>query len=298
MKQKLGFTLIELLIVIAIIAILAAILFPVFASAREKARQATCASNLKQLGLAYTQYEQDYDEGLPFGLSAAYTGGMGWAHEIYPYVKSLAAFTCPDDTTTQSYQDNRTYVFGQSLLVSYGMNYNLNWNGPLSGNTSGFGQMTTYLSKMNSPSVTILLFEISGCPMDPRRVTLTAPASDNCNDGACDFSPSGDGYYLTAESTSAPYPSGSPAIVAKYRFGTTFPTLTADGPAYHSGQSLSNFLMADGHVKPIPPAQIGVGMNPQLPSAQGSTTGDMTAPGTASLARTDGSGVTVTFSSI
>ena len=65
MKDKKGFTLIELLVVIAIIAILASILFPVFASAREKARQATCASNLRQLALAVLQYTNDYDEVLP-----------------------------------------------------------------------------------------------------------------------------------------------------------------------------------------------------------------------------------------
>jgi prepilin-type N-terminal cleavage/methylation domain-containing protein len=65
MRQRGGFTLIELLVVIAIIAILAAILFPVFAQAREKARQTTCVSNLKQIGTAFMMYVQDYDETYP-----------------------------------------------------------------------------------------------------------------------------------------------------------------------------------------------------------------------------------------
>jgi prepilin-type N-terminal cleavage/methylation domain-containing protein len=64
-NTKLGFTLIELLVVIAIIAILAAILFPVFAKVREKARQTTCTSNEKQIGLGILQYVQDYDETYP-----------------------------------------------------------------------------------------------------------------------------------------------------------------------------------------------------------------------------------------
>jgi prepilin-type N-terminal cleavage/methylation domain-containing protein len=79
-----GFTLIELLVVIAIIAILAAILFPVFAAAREKARQTACSSNLKQLGLAFVQYTQDYDEQYPVGPAAFYGShwGNGWAGAI------------------------------------------------------------------------------------------------------------------------------------------------------------------------------------------------------------------------
>ena len=62
---KRGFTLIELLVVIAIIAILAAILFPVFAKAREKARQSSCQSNIKQITLGVLQYSSDYDENGP-----------------------------------------------------------------------------------------------------------------------------------------------------------------------------------------------------------------------------------------
>lgn len=68
--RRCAFTLIELLVVVSIIALLAAILFPVFAKAREKARQTTCASNLRQMGLAFAQYGQDNDGGYPNACSA------------------------------------------------------------------------------------------------------------------------------------------------------------------------------------------------------------------------------------
>ncbi|MDO8473546.1 MAG: DUF1559 domain-containing protein [Dehalococcoidia bacterium] len=94
MSKRRGFTLIELLVVIAIIAILAAILFPVFAKAREKARQSTCLSNVKQLGLGIMQYKQDYDETFPL-----YSATISWCQAITPYVKSLGIFKCPSDST-------------------------------------------------------------------------------------------------------------------------------------------------------------------------------------------------------
>jgi prepilin-type N-terminal cleavage/methylation domain-containing protein/prepilin-type processing-associated H-X9-DG protein len=99
--RKSGFTLIELLVVIAIIAILAAILFPVFAKAREKARQSSCLSNMKQIGLAWMQYCQDYDERVTLvrhhGVVNSYTGTVPvfYTSLLMPYMKNEQIWICP-----------------------------------------------------------------------------------------------------------------------------------------------------------------------------------------------------------
>jgi len=103
--KRTGFTLIELLVVIAIIAIIAAILFPVFASAREKARQTTCASNEKQIGIAMMQYVQDNDECFPMDFwngSAWIPNQSNYPIALWPYIKSAGVWICPSqpDPTT------------------------------------------------------------------------------------------------------------------------------------------------------------------------------------------------------
>lgn len=129
-KYLYGFTLIELLIVIAIVSVLAALLFPVFASARTAGRRTACISNLRQLGTAVAMYTQDYDHRYPAGFDSAsgsYDGltrleqeqaftlpTLPVLHDILnPYIKSAAVWRCPSDTgveTTIFTNRNREFV--------------------------------------------------------------------------------------------------------------------------------------------------------------------------------------------
>ena len=127
-----GFTLIELLVVIAIIAILAAILFPVFAKAREKARQTSCLSNVKQIMVGVLSYVQDYDEQLPLGTSYWYSPGGGgaatmtdpwlWSDLLQPYVKNAQIFACPSDSNNQ--MNTPWHVSPVTTTLSYCANMN------------------------------------------------------------------------------------------------------------------------------------------------------------------------------
>ena len=114
-----AFTLIELLVVIAIIAILAAILFPVFAKAREKARQSSCASNVKQQTTAVMQYTQDYDESMPrtYFSPASPPGNQSWAMVIAPYCKSAQVFNCPSNTFKWDGTWSESMSYGYTILA-------------------------------------------------------------------------------------------------------------------------------------------------------------------------------------
>jgi len=127
---KKGFTLIELLVVIAIISILSAILFPVFARARENARRASCMSNLKQIGLGMMMYVQDNDERYPLSQSILaagdssptpggtwWTGVRVWPNMIYPYTHSKEVFYCPSSSYPKDPARNPYGSYGSNRLV-------------------------------------------------------------------------------------------------------------------------------------------------------------------------------------
>ena len=146
MYRNKGFTLIELLVVIAIIAILAAILFPVFAQARDKARQATCLSNIKQLSLGVLMYAQDYDEQLLYRPTQAHCQWryicatakeprwwLDWWDVVLPYTKNNQIYNCPSAATAKepwlSAYGITNVAIGYSLSPGQGLVQNTVVNG-------------------------------------------------------------------------------------------------------------------------------------------------------------------------
>ena len=167
-----GFTLIELLVVIAIICLLAAILFPVFVTVRRKARESSCASNLKQLGLAVLQYSQDYDEHYPMSyigdLSANPMRERTLVGVLDPYVKNNQIWFCPDrlamDKGTPRWGNRTEY---RDRFSDYGYNERL-YGGTIQapGDSSGV-QVSVPLSAVVSPVTQIMM----GDMMNPGSVT-------------------------------------------------------------------------------------------------------------------------------
>lgn len=145
--NKRGFTLIELLVVISIISILAAILFPVFARARENARKTACLSNAKQIGMGLMMYAQDYDEKLPLYY---FTGGVSyaWHHPVVPYIKSEQVFICPSASPAEVWWCGPTHI-RSSGSGSFGYNWYL-------------GEATAIsLASVQVPAQTIAIAEIT-----------------------------------------------------------------------------------------------------------------------------------------
>jgi prepilin-type N-terminal cleavage/methylation domain-containing protein/prepilin-type processing-associated H-X9-DG protein len=149
MKNKRAFTLIELLVVIAIIALLAAILFPVFGRAREKARQATCQSNLKQLAMAFEMWVQDHDETYPYGYNKQ---AASWDKALYEgkYMGVKNILSCPSDAFVHT-NIPRSYPANRYVCVFCDA---IGGNPPVSA------------AQVSKPSETILLLEEHGDSRD------------------------------------------------------------------------------------------------------------------------------------
>lgn len=251
MNKRRGFTLIELLVVIAIIAILAAILFPVFAKAREKARQTACLNNVKQIGLAFMMYTQDWEDTFPQFLDwgntwynegqmprvtdpampgshfltsagAASDHFFTWMDYIYPYTKNWRIFACPSN--------GRKEYPGYCMNVGVG-GYGVHFMKP--GWTGGFYGHGATMSEILVPADAMLTLEYNG------QYNLYVYPSPNCydsyvkndkqsviphNDGAnisyCD----GHAKWMRYDRLTGYFPSGSGLpwnpFVDHYNFGT------------------------------------------------------------------------------
>lgn len=201
MKKRGGFTLIEILVVVAILSLLAAILFPVFARARENARRTSCASNLKQIGLGILQYAQDYDEvmvpsyldgscyanaGFSYPTNSGtcsgnpVSGNLRWMDLIFPYVKSEALFNCPsvgEDASFDKYKfasgdDWGNYAANAAYLGKTGTD---RLNPPFSEyRESPAGTFVRYgpirLAMLQAPSATVMVMDSRRAAPQPWRM--------------------------------------------------------------------------------------------------------------------------------
>jgi len=251
-----GFTLIELLIVIAIIAILAAILFPVFARARENARRASCQSNLKQIGLGLIQYAQDYDETLVRSNYGPTPGGNGgaknsdptagdykWMDALFPYTKSTQIFDCPSGP--QDVARRYTYYrdLGAATSTQYG-SYAINVGyvypdiANFPGPTENVQKPYTKMAALEATSTTAWVFENN---------SVASPGNIGCNtSGNCP------GFFLSAED-----PVVRPSV----------PDLpgNAGGSIYARHLETTNVLFCDGHVKALKLDAIAATAKPRGP---------------------------------
>ena len=282
--RKRGFTLIELLVVIAIIAILAAILFPVFQKVRENARRTACLSNLKQIGLGVTQYDQDFDEKGPNGQSPGFGNGTGYALEIMPYIKSSGVFKCPDDTGGV-----------QAVTpVSYGLNSNAVVP------NSSFGPVNSQaLAQFNSPAKTVLLFETANVAYVDLSDTNQASFRSDLNGNSPAGNGSGASNDLQGKNAGSPNP---PVQYATGWLTNSIPSLTGTDTntaftakiGRHSDGS--NFLMADNHAKFLRPSAVSAGHEDPSQGYCGGGYGSPTAGSTAANTACADSNIIVTFS--
>ena len=280
-----GFTLIELLVVIAIIAILAAILFPVFAKAREKARAISCTSNVKQIGLAILQYNQDNDEKFMPGLAIATPAnavGQGWAGQTSPYAKSTGLYKCPDDSTQQAPATGTTPTL---YPVSYAFNSNL----------AGTGS-TGALASLGAPASTVMLCELQGIASPINQVNESADTTNTPRDGI-NVSPAANGLtgYIAYQSNQT-----LPATQTVCKYYTGALGGHAQGTDFNAQTGLhtdgANYLLGDGHAKFLRGAAVSPGFNGTAGQYQNQTANQAAATDTMYSGANNSGPVAATFS--
>jgi len=251
-SRKSGFTLIELLVVIAIIAILAAILFPVFAQAREKARQTSCLSNQKELGLSVLMYVQDYDQNFPSGLQNDWWNDT-WYVLTQPYIKNLQILRCPSDPVNTV---PAAYSPWAGPRMSYGANGYLRYDGAptnawvmhgLMGLQQGWlNNPTCADASVNFPSETVMLADKANA-FDAQ---FSNPAGNLYYWGpSCMFENLGFWDYYTGPDE---IPDGTkPKTSSGFKYDPYGPNGAVT--ALHAERA--NFVLADGHAKSYIPSQ-------------------------------------------
>jgi prepilin-type N-terminal cleavage/methylation domain-containing protein/prepilin-type processing-associated H-X9-DG protein len=280
-KVRRAFTLIELLVVISIISALLAVVLPVFSASREKARQTTCLSNERQLGLAFAQYIQDNNDVFPNGINGdaddRYWPGEGWAGQCQPYVKTTGIFACPSDPTIGTPPEN--------AVCSFGYNINLTGNYWTFPTTPSDGQS---LATLRDPSATVLLFEVSGVTTN---LTADREGVNTTGEGAfVSASASGldnrlyaqDSWTSPANQYATGYLGGRVPVDA---------TITQFERAQGRHSTGSNFVLADGHSRWLPGSSVSSGIDASgsacnqddIPATTGCQipAGELTAAGTA-----------------
>ena len=285
--EKRGFTLIELLVVVAIIAILAAILFPSFARARENARRASCQSNLKQIGLGLMQYTQDFDEHYPCGTAApvaqstGFFDGAGWAGQIFPYVRSGQIYNCPSDS-------NLPNASGQPLSYAYNAGIamdrtDFSW---------GLGIKST-ASRLVAPSLTVMLFEVT-------KANSQYPSGYEATCGTAPNFCSPAGFGTAGNIYSGPYDtvSSNPEGI-KYNTGYYLGTY-GSGSDWKAPTGVhfdgANYALADGHVKWYKSTVVSPGVNAEFSTSyQGQNVSGYDAAGTACTGHCGPGGMGGTF---
>ncbi|MDR3709478.1 MAG: hypothetical protein P4L33_14350 [Capsulimonadaceae bacterium] len=243
-----NFSLKECVIVCVITGFVAAMLFPVFVRARETSSQVTCASNLAQLGRAFSQYAQDNDQKYPVGPLGAFGSrwGNGWAGAISPDVKNVAAFKCPDDATVPAANEND---------VSFVLNARITSDSPVEGAVAGS------LAKVTMPARTICLLEAQG-----QSAVLTNAGETGSKWLSSTFDQSnmlwktGSGNEVNASGDDQLTAGHAPVVLASGEpaYWKTLPSACQSWWGSPSGRhdEAANYLMCDGHVQCVLPKAV------------------------------------------